>query len=90
MIAREEIRRISRRSARVVHESSQAHQLEVQDISAEFGAATGHLTGDARSARDAPLVVGTTEVYRNQLSTRCAEAIRSKPTWLCRRGALPC
>ena len=39
-----------------------------QEFSAEFGAANvGILTGDRKENTDAPLIVGTTEIFRNQL-----------------------
>ena len=58
-----------RREARVVHEPSQgADQLEVSGVRGRVRRGkVGILTGDRKENADAPLIVGTTEIYRNQL-----------------------
>lgn len=69
-IAREEIRRLLAAGRRAWYTSplKALTNSKYQEFSAEFGAeSVGILTGDRKEKADAPLVVGTTEVYRNQL-----------------------
>ena len=69
-IAREEIRRLLAAGRRAWYTSplKALTNSKYQEFAAEFGAANvGVLTGDRKENGDAPLVVGTTEVYRNQL-----------------------
>lgn len=69
-IAREEIRRLLEQGRRAWYTSplKALTNSKYQEFSAEFGRErVGILTGDRKENSDAPLVVGTTEVYRNQL-----------------------
>ena len=69
-IAREEIRRLLAAGRRAWYTSplKALTNSKYQEFSAEFGEANvGILTGDRKENADAPLLVGTTEVYRNQL-----------------------
>jgi len=69
-IAREEIRRLlaAGRSAWYTTPLKALTNSKYQEFSDEFGAArVGILTGDRKENSDAPLIVGTTEIYRNQL-----------------------
>jgi superfamily II RNA helicase len=69
-IAREEIRRLLAAGRRAWYTSplKALTNSKYQEFSAEFGAErVGILTGDRKERSDAPLIVGTTEVYRNQL-----------------------
>ncbi|MFL6230359.1 MAG: DEAD/DEAH box helicase [Pyrinomonadaceae bacterium] len=69
-IAREEIRRLLAAGKRAWYTSplKALTNSKYQEFSAAFGAENvGVLTGDRKENSDAPLVVGTTEVYRNQL-----------------------
>lgn len=69
-IAREEIRRLLAAGRRAWYTSplKALTNSKYQEFSAEFGErAVGILTGDRKERSDAPLIVGTTEVYRNQL-----------------------
>src|SRR2546423_13190079 len=69
-IAREEIRRLLAAGRRVWYTSplKALTNSKYQEFIAEFGATqVGILTGDRKENADAPVVVGTTEVYRNQL-----------------------
>ncbi len=69
-IAREEIRRLLESGRRAWYTSplKALTNSKYQEFSAEFGAQNvGVLTGDRKENSDAPLIVGTTEVYRNQL-----------------------
>lgn len=69
-IAREEIRRLLAEGKRAWYTSplKALTNSKYQEFSAEFGAANvGILTGDRKERPDAPLIIGTTEVYRNQL-----------------------
>lgn len=69
-IAREEIRRLigSGRRAWYTTPLKALTNSKYQEFSDEFGAAqVGILTGDRKENYDAPLIVGTTEIYRNQL-----------------------
>lgn len=69
-IAREEIRRLldSGRRAWYTSPLKALTNSKYQEFIDEFGAANvGILTGDRKENSDAPLIVGTTEIYRNQL-----------------------
>lgn len=69
-IAREEIRRLLAAGRRAWYTSplKALTNSKYQEFKDEFGAeAVGILTGDRKENADAPLIVGTTEVYRNQL-----------------------
>lgn len=69
-IAREEIRRIlgSGRRAWYTTPLKALSNSKYTEFSDEFGSENvGILTGDRKENADAPLIVGTTEIYRNQL-----------------------
>jgi superfamily II RNA helicase len=69
-IAREEIRRLIDAGKRAWYTSplKALTNSKYQEFSEAFGAENvGILTGDRKENGEAPLVVGTTEVYRNQL-----------------------
>ena len=69
-IAREEIRRLLEAGRRAWYTSplKAITNSKYQEFADEFGAErVGILTGDRKENADAPLVVGTTEIYRNQL-----------------------
>lgn len=69
-IAREEIRRLLEAGKRAWYTSplKALTNSKYQEFREEFGAdAVGILTGDRKENGDAPLIVGTTEIYRNQL-----------------------
>ena len=69
-IAREEIRRLLDAGKRAWYTSplKALTNSKYQEFIDEFGAANvGILTGDRKENSDAPLIVGTTEIYRNQL-----------------------
>ncbi|HKN83436.1 MAG TPA: DEAD/DEAH box helicase [Pyrinomonadaceae bacterium] len=69
-IAREEIRRLLDNGRRAWYTSplKALTNSKYQEFSDEFGAErVGILTGDRKENSDAPLIVGTTEIYRNQL-----------------------
>ena len=69
-IAREEIRRLLESGRRAWYTSplKALTNSKYQEFIDEFGAArVGILTGDRKENSDAPLIVGTTEIYRNQL-----------------------
>lgn len=69
-IAREEIRRLldSDRRAWYTSPLKALTNSKYQEFIDEFGAKNvGILTGDRKENSDAPLIVGTTEIYRNQL-----------------------
>jgi ATP-dependent RNA helicase HelY len=69
-IAREEIRRLLASGKRAWYTSplKALTNSKYHEFSDEFGAENvGILTGDRKERSDAPLIVGTTEVYRNQL-----------------------
>ena len=69
-IAREEIRRLLNEGKRAWYTTplKALTNSKYQEFSDEFGAArVGILTGDRKENSDAPLIVGTTEIYRNQL-----------------------
>jgi superfamily II RNA helicase len=69
-IAREEIRRLLESGRRAWYTSplKALTNSKYHEFIDEFGAANvGILTGDRKENSDAPLIVGTTEIYRNQL-----------------------
>ncbi|HYN85543.1 MAG TPA: DEAD/DEAH box helicase [Pyrinomonadaceae bacterium] len=69
-IAREEIRRLIDAGRRTWYTSplKALTNSKYQEFAAEFGTErVGILTGDRKENSDAPVIVGTTEVYRNQL-----------------------
>ena len=69
-IAREEIRRLLEQGKRAWYTTplKALTNSKYVEFSAEFGAErVGILTGDRKENWDAPLIVGTTEIYRNQL-----------------------
>jgi ATP-dependent RNA helicase HelY len=81
-IAREEIRRLLDANRRAWYTSplKALTNSKYQEFTAEFGAErVGILTGDRKENGDAPLIVGTTEIYRNQLfeSLRSGSNIRA-------------
>ena len=81
-IAREEIRRLLSAGKRAWYTSplKALTNSKYQEFKAEFGdEAVGILTGDRKENGDAPLIVGTTEIYRNQLfdSLRSGTNIRA-------------
>jgi ATP-dependent RNA helicase HelY len=69
-IAREEIRRLLEAGRRAWYTTplKALTNSKYQEFSEEFGAdRVGILTGDRKDNTDAKLIVGTTEIYRNQL-----------------------
>ncbi len=69
-IAREEIRRLLEAGRKAWYTSplKALTNSKYQEFTAEFGAErVGILTGDRKENGDAQLIVGTTEIYRNQL-----------------------
>jgi len=69
-IAREEIRRLLEAGRRAWYTTplKALTNSKYQEFSEEFGAdGVGILTGDRKENTDAQLIVGTTEIYRNQL-----------------------
>lgn len=69
-IAREEIRRLLQQGRRAWYTTplKALTNSKYIEFSQEFGAENvGILTGDRKENWDAPLIVGTTEIYRNQL-----------------------
>jgi ATP-dependent RNA helicase HelY len=69
-IAREEIRRLLAAGRRAWYTTplKALTNSKFQEFSAEFGAENvGILTGDRKENTEAPLIVGTTEIFRNQL-----------------------
>jgi superfamily II RNA helicase len=81
-IAREEIRRLLAAGKRAWYTSplKALTNSKYQEFAEEFGAeSVGILTGDRKENADAPLIVGTTEIYRNQLfdSLRSGTQIRA-------------
>lgn len=69
-IAREEIRRLldQKKCAWYTTPLKALSNAKYQEFSEEFGSENvGILTGDRKENTDAPLIVGTTEIYRNQL-----------------------
>ncbi len=86
-IAREEIRRLLAQGKRAWYTSplKALTNSKFHEFTAEFGAdRVGILTGDRKERSDAPLIVGTTEVYRNQLFDALRGGVRmmaSSQTW---------
>ncbi len=81
-IAREEIRRLLEQGKRAWYTTplKALTNSKYQEFSAEFGFENvGILTGDRKENWDAPLIVGTTEIYRNQLfdALRSGEQVRT-------------
>src|SRR5215831_895647 len=81
-IAREEIRRLIDNGKRAWYTTplKALTNSKYAEFSEEFGAErVGILTGDRKENSDAPLIVGTTEIYRNQLfdSLRGGEEVRA-------------
>lgn len=81
-IAREEIRRLLEQGKRAWYTTplKALTNSKYTEFSQEFGAENvGILTGDRKENWDAPLIVGTTEIYRNQLfdSLRQGEQVRT-------------
>jgi ATP-dependent RNA helicase HelY len=81
-IAREEIRRLLEKGQRAWYTTplKALTNSKYVEFSAEFGAdKVGILTGDRKENTDAPLIVGTTEIYRNQLfdAMREGEQVRT-------------
>ncbi len=69
-IAREEIRRLLEAGQRAWYTTplKALTNSKYQEFADEFGAKrVGILTGDRKENSDAPLIVGTTEIFRNQL-----------------------
>ena len=81
-IAREEIRRLLAGGKRAWYTTplKALTNSKYQEFSDEFGAANvGILTGDRKENSNAPLIVGTTEIFRNQLfdALRGGEDVRA-------------
>lgn len=81
-IAREEIRRLLEQRKRAWYTTplKALTNSKYVEFSLEFGAENvGILTGDRKENTDAPLIVGTTEIYRNQLfdALRSGEQVRT-------------
>lgn len=81
-IAREEIRRLLGKGQRAWYTTplKALTNSKYVEFSAEFGAGNvGILTGDRKENTEAPLIVGTTEIYRNQLfdALREGEQVRT-------------
>jgi superfamily II RNA helicase len=81
-IAREEIRRLLAQGKRAWYTTplKALTNSKYIEFSEEFGAeSVGILTGDRKENADAPLIVGTTEIYRNQLfdALRGGEQVRA-------------
>lgn len=81
-IAREEIRRLLAKDKRAWYTTplKALTNSKYVEFSAEFGAENvGILTGDRKENIGAPLIVGTTEIYRNQLfdAMREGEQVRT-------------
>src|SRR5436190_8710065 len=81
-IAREEIRRLLGQGKRAWYTTplKALTNSKYTEFSLEFGAENvGILTGDRKENANAPLIVGTTEIYRNQLfdALRSGEQVRT-------------
>jgi ATP-dependent RNA helicase HelY len=81
-IAREEMRRLLDAGKRAWYTTplKALTNSKFQEFGAEFGAErVGILTGDRKENSEAPLIVGTTEIFRNQLfdSLRGGEEVRA-------------
>src|SRR5213595_1826124 len=81
-IAREEIHRLLKLGKRAWYTTplKALTNSKYQEFSDEFGSkSVGILTGDRKENADAPLIVGTTEIFRNQLfdAMRSGEQVRT-------------
>ena len=81
-IAREEIHRLLKLGRRAWYTTplKALTNSKYQEFADEFGAGkVGILTGDRKENSNAPLIVGTTEIYRNQLfdALRGGEGVRT-------------
>lgn len=81
-IAREEIRRLLAKGQRAWYTTplKALTNSKYIEFTAEFGAdKVGILTGDRKENTEAPLIVGTTEIYRNQVfdAMRQGEQVRT-------------
>ncbi len=81
-IAREEIRRLLEAGKRTWYTTplKALTNSKYEEFTQEFGAENvGILTGDRKENAEAPLIVGTTEIYRNQLfdALRRGETVRT-------------
>lgn len=81
-IAREEIRRLLEAGKRTWYTTplKALTNSKYEEFTQEFGAEkVGILTGDRKENAEAPLIVGTTEIYRNQLfdALRRGETVRT-------------
>jgi superfamily II RNA helicase len=81
-IAREEIRRLLEQGRKAWYTTplKALTNSKYLEFSKEFGEKNvGILTGDRKENADAPLIVGTTEIYRNQLfdALRTGEEVRT-------------
>src|SRR4028118_2250212 len=81
-IAREEIRRLLEVGKRTWYTTplKALTNSKYEEFTQEFGAdSVGILTGDRKENAEAPLIVGTTEIYRNQLfdALRRGETVRT-------------
>lgn len=81
-IAREEIRRLLAAGLRTWYTTplKALTNSKYEEFAQEFGAdSVGILTGDRKENAEAPLIVGTTEIYRNQLfdALRRGETVRT-------------
>src|SRR3954447_1663692 len=81
-IAREEIRRLLNADKRAWYTTplKALTNSKYAEFSLEFGEKNvGILTGDRKENADAPLIVGTTEIYRNQVfdAMRSGEQVRT-------------
>jgi ATP-dependent RNA helicase HelY len=81
-IAREEIRRLLGEGKRAWYTTplKALTNSKYTEFGLEFGAENvGILTGDRKEKADAPLIVGTTEIYRNQVfdAMRSGEQVRT-------------
>ncbi|MBA2340407.1 MAG: DEAD/DEAH box helicase [Pyrinomonadaceae bacterium] len=82
-IAREEIRRLLEQGKRAWYTSplKALTNSKYAEFAQEFGAErVGILTGDRKENADAPLIVGTTEIYRNQLFDALRNPERGRAT----------
>ena len=80
-IAREAIRRLIENGRRAWYTSplKALTNSKYQEFSDEFGPErVGILTGDRKENSDAPLIIGTTEIYRNQLFDSLGVAVKFK------------
>ncbi len=87
-IAREEIHRLLKLGKRAWYTTplKALTNSKYQEFSDEFGSENvGILTGDRKENSNAPLIVGTTEIYRNQLfnALRGGEAVAADLVVIC-------